>query len=121
MVEFALAFPLLILVALALVQFALYAYAENVVLGAVQDGARVAAESDHSVSDGVVTARALIQTGLGTEASSVEIQGSNAGATVTITANGGLPTILPGVARVTLPLKADASLSKESFEAGPND
>ena len=44
MLEAAVAFPVLLMVAIGLVQFALFAHAQNVVTGAVQDGARVAAQ-----------------------------------------------------------------------------
>ena len=40
MVESAITFPVLLMVGLGLVQFALFYHAENVVTGAVQDGAR---------------------------------------------------------------------------------
>jgi Flp pilus assembly protein TadG len=86
MVELAIVFPLLVLAALALVQFALYVHAENVTIGAAQDGARVAAEVDRGVSDGVATTQSLLQAGLGAEASSVAVQGTDDGTAVTITA-----------------------------------
>src|SRR5262249_46309395 len=98
MVEAALAFPVLVLVALALVQFALYVHAQNVVVGAVQDGARVAAASDRTLSDGVADSQAILQAGLGARASSIAVQGSDDGQAVTILASGSLPVILPGVA-----------------------
>ena len=119
MVEVALAFPFLVLVALGLVQFALYVHAENVVIGAVQDGARVAADSDQTVSDGIAHARTIVQAGLGATASSIAVQGSDDGQEVTISATGRLPTILPGGPSVSLPLKARASVSKERFVVGP--
>ena len=120
MVELALAFPLLVLAALALVQFALYVHAENVTIGAAQDGARVAAEVDRGVSDGVATTQSLLQAGLGAEASFVAVQGTDDGTAVTITASGSLPLILPAVANASLPLHAQASVSKERFVVGPN-
>jgi Flp pilus assembly protein TadG len=120
MVELAVVFPLLVLAALALVQFALYVHAENVTIGAAQDGARVAAEVDRGVSDGVATTQSLLQAGLGAEASSVAVQGTDDGTAVTITATGSLPLILPAVANASLPLHAQASVSKESFVVGPN-
>jgi Flp pilus assembly protein TadG len=120
MVELALAFPVLVLTTLALVQFALYVHAENGVIGAAQDGARVAAEVDRGVSDGVTTTESLLQAGLGARASSVAVQGNDNGTTVTITASGSLPLILPAVASASLPLHAQASVSKESFVVGPH-
>lgn len=119
LIEFALVFPLLVLVALALVQLALYVHAENVVVGSVQDGARVAAASDRSVANGVTATRTLLRAGLGAEAAAVGVQGSDDGDTVTIEARGGLRVILPGVLGTTLPLAARARVSKERFVAGP--
>lgn len=118
--EAALVFPLLIMVALGLVQFTLFVHAENVVTGAVQDGARVAAEADRSLQDGVGDTQTILQAGLGPTASRITVQGSDDGEVVTIAASGGLPTIIPWVATVTLPLHAQASVSKEQFRAGPN-
>ena len=46
LVETAIAFPLLLIAALGLVQFALFYHAQNVVTGAVQEGARVAAAEE---------------------------------------------------------------------------
>ena len=64
------------MVALALVQFALFAHAQNVVTGAVQDGARDAAGAGGTPQRGVAHTRALIHAGLGAEASAVEVSGS---------------------------------------------
>jgi Flp pilus assembly protein TadG len=121
MIEFALAFPLLVLVALALVQLALYVHAENVVIGAAQDGARVAAEVDRGIPDGLATSRTLLQAGLGAEGSAVNVQGADNGSTVTITASGSLPVILPLVGGVSLPLHARATMSKEQFVVAPSE
>src|SRR5438105_980454 len=93
LVETAVAFPILLLVALALVQFALYYEAESVVTGAAQDGARVAAAEDGSLADGVAHTQALLQAGLGRSASGVTVQGVDGGDTVEIQAQGSLRLI----------------------------
>lgn len=118
MVEVAVVFPLLVLVAIGLVQFALYAHAENVVTGAVQDGARVAAEDGRSLSDGVSTAQSLLQAGLGSEASMVALHGQEDQNVVVLQAQGRLHTIIPWVADVSLPLSAQATMSRERFRVG---
>ena len=51
--EAAIAFPVVLIAAIGLMQFAIYRHATNVVVGAVQDGAEVAARADYSVQDGV--------------------------------------------------------------------
>ena len=118
MVEVAMVFPLLLIVAIGLVQFALYAHAENVVTGAVQDGARIAAEDGRSLPDGVATAQALLRAGLGGEASAITLQGREDQNVVVLQAQGRLRTIIPWVADASLPLSAQATMSKERFRAG---
>jgi Flp pilus assembly protein TadG len=120
MVELALVFPLLVLAAFGLVQFALFAHAENVVTGAVQDGARVAAASDRTMSDGISQTETLLRAGLGSSATIISVQGTDDGGTVTIQADGHLQSIIPWVGSFTLPLRARAQVSKERFRAGPN-
>ncbi len=119
MVETAIAFPILLLVALALVQFALFYQAESVVTGAVQDGARVAAAEGDTVGDGVMHTQELLQAGLGRSGGQVTIQGSDGGQTVTIQAQGHLPLIIPWLGGASLPLAARATMSKEYFRVGP--
>src|SRR5712692_7279098 len=80
LLEAAIALPVLLLVAIGLVQFAIYYHAQNVVTLAVQDGARLAAAEDRSVAEGVAHAQALLQAGLGRTAREVTVQGSDAGA-----------------------------------------
>lgn len=115
----ALVFPLLVMVALGLIQFALFVHAENVVTGAVQDGARVAAAADRGVADGIADTRAILSAGLGPSASVVSVTGSDDGQTVTIDAQGNLQLIIPWVGNGTVPLQARATVSKEHFQVGP--
>ena len=119
MVEMALVFPLLLLVAVGLMQFALFYHAQNVVVGAVQDGARVAAAEDRSVDEGLAHAQALLRAGLGPSASAVSVQGMDAGDVVVVEAQGRLRMIIPWLGDASLPLHARAMLSKERFRAGP--
>jgi Flp pilus assembly protein TadG len=119
MLEAALAFPLLLMVAIGLVQFALFAHAQHVVIGAVQDGARVAAADGRSISDGVSRAKDLLRAGLGRTANDVQIHGSEEGQIVVIEADGTLHMIIPWVGEATLPLHSRAVVAKEKFRAGP--
>lgn len=118
MVEAAVTFPLLLMVALGLVQFALFVHARGVVTGAVQDGARVAAEG-RTLGEGVAHAGDVLRAGLGRSASSVAVRGTDGGDTVAVEARGRLRTIIPWVADATLPLEARAVVSKERFRVGP--
>lgn len=120
MVEAAIAFPVLLLVAIGLVQFALFVHATNVVTGAVQDGARVAAAADRTLDEGVGHAQALLRAGLGPSARDVALRGADSGEVVVVEAQGRLRTIIPWVADATLPLNARAVMSKEHFRVGPS-
>lgn len=120
MVEAAITFPLLLLTAIGLVQFALFAHAQNVVTGAVQDGARVAASEDRSVADGVTRTRALLEAGLGGSVDDVSINGTGGSDAVAVEARGRLRMIIPWASDATLPLGARSVVSKERFRAGPN-
>ena len=111
---------LLLLVAIGLVQFALFAHASNVVAGAVQDGARVAAADDRTLPDGVAHAQALLQAGLGRSAGDIALRGADHGEVVVLEAQGRLRMIIPWVADATLPLNARAVMSKERFRVGPS-
>lgn len=118
LVEAALTFPLLVVVALALLQFALFAHAQNVVTGSVQDGARIAAAENRSVGEGVAYTQSLLQAGLGATAANVQVQGRDAGTLVVIEAHGQFPLLIPGLPG-SLPLEARAMMAKEGFQAGP--
>lgn len=117
-VEGAIAFVLLVAVALTLVQFALFVHAQNVVTGAVQDGARVAAATGDTLGAGVEHARAVVRAGLGADASAVDVTGSADGDTVTIEARGSLRLIIPWVGDAGVPLRARAVAQKEAFRVG---
>ena len=124
LVELAVVFPLLLLVALGLLQFALYEHAENVVLAAAEDGARVAAASSASEREGETRARQMLRAGLGTYAEAPSAVatflpvGANPPETVRVTVTARLHAILPIPLRNgTLPLSATASMSKEHFRA----
>lgn len=119
MVEAAVALPLLLLVALGLVQFALFVHARGVVTGAVQDGARVAAAEGRTLGDGVAHAGDVLRAGLGQSAGAVAVRAIDGGDTVAVEARGRLRTIVPWVADATLPLEARAVVSKERFRVGP--
>ena len=117
--EVAIVFPLLVFIAVALVQLAIYYHAENVVVGAVQEGVRVAASEDRTVGDGVARTRTLLQVGLGPSAGSVAVEGIEGTDAVVVQATGGLRTIIPLVGDLRLPLRARGVAHKERFSAGP--
>lgn len=116
--EAAIAFPVLLIVAIGLVQFALFYHAQNVVTGAVQDGARVAAAEDRTIGDGIAHTQALLRAGLGRSAGAVSVRGEEGAEAVAVEARGQLRTIIPWVADVSLPLGARSVMGKERFRAG---
>ena len=120
MVEAAVTFPLLLMSAIGLVQFAIFAHAQTVVTGAVQDGARVAASEDRSLANGVTHTRALLEAGLGRLVEDVSVSGAEESDTVVVEAQGRLQLIIPWAADAALPLRARSVVSKERFRAGPN-
>jgi Flp pilus assembly protein TadG len=125
MVEMAVVFPLLIMVVLGLVQFAIYFHARNVVVTAVQESAHAAAARGGSAGAGEDRANALLQAGLGKRIREhITIDPPDVGdETVTVTAHGSLPTFIPwftfsdGPTRLNLPLNATAEVSRERFRA----
>jgi hypothetical protein len=121
MVEMAMVFPLLILVAMALVQFALYFHARSVVEAAVQEGARVAAAEAGSPGRGEDRAYAVLRAGLGRDvAVTIRVRAPNPDVVVA-EADGGLRTFIPwftfdhGPGGLRLPLEATARVTKEHF------
>ena len=118
--EAALVFPLLLMAAIGLVQFALFEHAQNVVTGAVQDGARVASSEDGTLAEGVDYAKTILAAGLGPTAGQIQVQGLDGGDAIAIQAQGQLHMIFPWIADATLPLQARSVVSKERFRAGPN-
>ena len=118
LVEGAITLPVLLLVAVALVQFALFAHARHVMAAAAQEGARVAAAEDQTLADGVAHARALLEAGLGHTATAVSVHAWDDGQAITTTATGQLRLVIPWVADASLPLSAQAVVSKERFRAG---
>ena len=115
LVDAAVAFPLLLIVAVGLVQFALYLHAEHVVTGAVQDGARLAASENASLEDGVRRAQDLLTAGLGPAARDVGLRAIDGGDAVALEAQGQLRLMIPWVGDNTVPLRARSSVSKERF------
>jgi Flp pilus assembly protein TadG len=121
MVEMAMVFPLLILVAMALVQFALYFHARSVVEAAVQEGARVAAAEAGSVGRGEDRAYAVLRAGLGRDVG-VEVRIRTPNPDVVVAdADGSMRSFIPwfsfdrGVGALRLPLEATARMTREHF------
>jgi Flp pilus assembly protein TadG len=75
LVESALVLPLLITLALGVLQVVLYAHARGVLTSAAQEGARLAAEDGRGLNDGYARAEALVTAGLGSSVDPVRLDG----------------------------------------------
>jgi Flp pilus assembly protein TadG len=111
-VEFALVAVVAVSLTLAVVQFALFLYERNVVLGAVAEGARVAAAYGRGVADGERVAGTLVRQAVGERvAAAVRIEGAVAGDQVVFRAAGELPSFVPGVPG--LPVRMTVAMHEE--------
>ena len=84
-VEFALVAVIAVSLTLAVVQLGLFLYERNVVMGAVAEGARVAATYERGVDDGERMAGTLVRQAVGERvAATVRIDGAAAGDLVAV-------------------------------------
>src|SRR4051794_1022661 len=97
LLESAMAFPLLLMVALAIMQLGLWGHEQTIVTGSVQEGARVAAAQDRKLTDGVTYAQSLLRAGIGRDAQGVTLTGTDLGDAVSIEAHGRMHLILPWI------------------------
>lgn len=117
LLETALTFPALLLVVLGLLQFALWAHAENVATDAAGYGARQAAEVGGTLSAAVATTQGLVQSGLGGYAAGFTVQGQDTGSTVAVQVQGNIPLLLPWLGTPALPVHAERLAQKEERRA----
>ncbi len=114
MVEFALVMPLVLVLALAVAQLALFLYERNVVMGSLSEGARVAAAEGRTVADGERAAGALLRQSLGGRvAAAVPVHGAVEGGLVVMRTDGVLPSLLPVVPGLEVSMAA--SMHKEEL------
>jgi hypothetical protein len=118
LVETALVFPLLVTLALGLLQVTLYIHACDVLVAAVQEGARLAAEDGRSLEDGYQRARALARAGLGGAVEPIEPRGRADAELVELRIDSALRPILPLPIGNGLPIQVQASVSRERFRPG---
>ncbi|HMS71454.1 MAG TPA: TadE/TadG family type IV pilus assembly protein [Baekduia sp.] len=119
MVEFALVLPVLLLVLVGVVQFALVQHAQNVVTTAAQEGARLAAAEGGEAVDGEQRTRDVLGSGLGGNSDDFEVVATDDGETVTVETSGDYPLIFPWLGSRDIELDATASVRKEGFRSGP--
>ncbi len=111
-VEFVLVCGVALTTLLGVLQFALYLYERNVLMGSLSEGARVAAANGRTVADGERVATSLVRETVGGRvAASAPIVGGDQGDLVVFRTRGVLPSFVPGVPG--LPVRLQASMHKE--------
>jgi hypothetical protein len=118
LVETALVFPLLLTLALGLLQVTLYVHARDVLMTAAQEGARLAAEDGRTLEDGFARVRAVAQAGLGDAVEPFEPRGRMDDDLVEIHLESALRSIVPLPISSGLPIQVHASVSRERFRPG---
>ena len=118
LVEFALVLPLLVVLSLGSLQVVLYAHARDVLLGAVQEGARLAAEDGRALDDGYARVQSLVASGLGNSLETLQLVANRDDELVSVRADAGLRPILPLPLAQGLPLQAEARVMRERFRPG---
>jgi hypothetical protein len=118
LVEAALVLPLAITLSLGVVQVVLYAHAHDVLVSAVQEGARLSAEDGRSLDDGLNRARQLVTAGLGSSVEPLLVDGNRDDELVTLSADASLRPILPLPLPGGLPIRAVGRVVRERFRPG---
>lgn len=113
--ELAVVAPVLMLLVLGLLQFALWYHAQNVVQTAAQEGARTAAAEEGSVEEGRTRALEVLQVGLGQAASNEGAVASvdQDAAHVVVTAE--MPGLLPIPGLRSFTLSSESTAFRERF------
>jgi Flp pilus assembly protein TadG len=111
-VEFVLVTGVAVVLALSLAQLGLFLWERNALMGSLSEGARVAATEGRTVADGRRLATELLrQSAGGRVAGAVPIQGAETGGAVVLSAEGTLPSFVPGVPG--LPVRMTARMHEE--------
>jgi Flp pilus assembly protein TadG len=119
MVELALVLPVLLLILIGIVQFALVYHARDVATTAAQEGARLAATEGRTPEEGEARARAVLQSGLGQTGAGFNVTAEDNGETVVVETSGDYPLIIPWVTGNSIPIEAKSEVHLEGFRSGP--
>jgi hypothetical protein len=118
LVESALVLPLLITLALGVLQVVLYAHARGVLTSAAQEGARLAAEDGRGLNDGYARAEALVTAGLGSSVDPVRLDGRFEAEVVSVSVDAHMRPILPLPLVNDLPIHVEGRVARERFRPG---
>ncbi len=119
MVELAIVLPVLLLILIGVVQFALVYHARDVATTAAQEGARLAAAEGRTPEEGAARTRDVLESGLGETGAGFSVTAEESEDTVIVEARGDYPLIIPWVTGNSIPIKAEAEVRREEFRSGP--
>jgi Flp pilus assembly protein TadG len=119
MVEFALALPVLLVIIIGVVQFALVYHAKDVATTAVEEGARLAAAEGRTPAEGAERAHEVLESGLGRSAGGFTVTAQDSGETMVVHTEGDYPLFIPWVTGRSIPIEATAEVRQEEFRSGP--
>lgn len=111
--------PLLLVVLVGAVQFALVQHARTVVEAAAIEGARRAAAEGAVTTDGATRARELLAAGLGPAAADFAVGVEARGDLVVARVTGSYALFVPWVSDLAVPLEATGTAWREEFRGGP--
>jgi hypothetical protein len=118
LVESALVLPLVLMLSLGVLQVVLYTHARSVLVSAVEEGARLAAEDGRGLDEGYARAEALVKAGLGGSVTPVHAYGRMDGDVVAVSLDTHLRPILPLPLIGDLPIHAEGHVARERFRPG---
>jgi len=116
LVELALVSAVMLVVLFAVFEGVWWAYAQNVVTAAVQDGAQRASAQNGDLARGQQRAQDLLNAGLGPSAALVQLQAAADPRSVRLAATGTWPVANIVGGQITLPLHAEARMLREQWQ-----
>jgi hypothetical protein len=105
-------------IVLTIIGLGFWLYAQLVVAGAAQEGARVAARELATPVDGQEAAERLLLGGLGARGASIPVQVNQDADVVTVEISGEFPVSVMLGRPIGVPLRASARLVRERFRPG---
>lgn len=111
--------PLLLMVLVGAVQFAVVQHARTIAETAVVEGARLAAAEGNTLEDGAIRTRSVLEAGLGSTGIAFEVSAEAHGDVVVTRAIGTYPLFIPWITRLELPIESSGEAWKEGFRDGP--
>jgi Flp pilus assembly protein TadG len=116
LVELALVSAVMLVILFAVFEGVWWAYAQNVVTAAVQDGAQRASAQNGDLARGQQRAQDLLDAGLGPSAALVQLQAAGDPRSVRLSATGQWPIANIAGVPIALPLRAEARMLREQWQ-----